>query len=80
MKIIRSLAQAVEASLKARESKEHKAKFTIEVDGEKWRCHTVAIASKDILCYCDKGTATYLVDSMNSIDYFGVLHDWEKCE
>lgn len=80
--MIRSLAQAVEVSLKARDSVELGAKFDIQVEGAKWSVYTVAIAERDILCYCDKGTATFVVDTYGvgtiNARHTVELYDWEK--
>lgn len=36
--------------------------LNLEVNGETWRAYEVNIAHQDLLFFCDKGTANYLVD------------------
>lgn len=60
---ITTLSDAAKYAVKVRTLLEIDASFDITVDDETWHCYTVAISHRDILCYCDKGCATYLVDS-----------------
>lgn len=61
--IVTKLKQAVDLSLDGKTEGEIDADFIIDVDGMTWNVYTVSISHRDILCYCDKGTATFLVDS-----------------
>ena len=72
-----SLNQAIEASFKNKLGYEADAEFSIEVEGEAWRVYTVSIDVRDILCFCDKGTATFLVDSYGDRNV-AELFDWER--
>ncbi len=74
--IIKYFDQAILKSLKAKSSKEYSADFKVYVDGHYWNCYTVNISERDILCFCDEGTATFLVDTYgdrNTVE----LYDWE---
>lgn len=44
-------------------------------DSIEMQAYTVSLANRDLLFYTDKGTATYLVDSINS-RHIAVLYDW----
>lgn len=79
-KKIKSLAQAVELSLKASETQSIDADFSIEVEGNQWTVYEVSISHQDILCFCEQGTATFLVDTYGNDKSFATLHDWEKEE
>ena len=72
-----SLESATELSLKGKYLGEADALFNIKIEGETWACYTVHVGHRQFTCYCDKGTATYLVDT-----YYDkascVLHDWER--
>lgn len=74
---INKLLDAVELSLDGKTSGEIDAKFNIEVERETWNCYAVSISHRDVLCYCDKGTATFLVDSYGDLNTHE-LFDWEK--
>ena len=77
-KIIKSLEQAVKLSLKARDTKDYDAKFDVKIGNNTWSVYEVYIASRDILCLCDQGTATFLVDTYGNDKSFAVLHDWNR--
>ena len=49
--------------------------FSIEHEGTSYHCYHASIAHRDILLYTDKGTVTYLVDSING-NHTAVLYDW----
>jgi hypothetical protein len=75
--MIKSLDQAVKKSLKAKNSKEYNSEFTIQVEGMAWNCYAVSISYRDVLCYCDKGTATFLVDTYGN-KHTVELFDWNE--
>ena len=50
--------------------------FLIEVAGEKWRAHDASVAYRDVLLFCDKGVATFLVDRYDDKNTYE-LFDWE---
>ena len=79
MKKIKRLLDAINLSVDGKTSGEINADFKIGVDGETWKCYTVAISYRDVLCYCDKGTATYVVDSYGDLNTHE-LFDWAKDE
>ena len=51
--------------------------LTLQVDDEKFHAYEVSIANCDLLFYCDKGTANYVVDTYGN-QTFCELYDWEK--
>lgn len=79
MKRINSLSQAVELSLDGKTEGEIDARFKIEVEGDAWSVYTVHISHRDILCYCNEGIATFLVDSYAGRNWVE-LFDWEQDE
>lgn len=79
MNPITSLAQAVDLSLDGNTFGEIDAQFEVEVEGKAWSCYTVSISHRDILCYCEEGTATFLVDSYGGQNR-AELFDWEQDE
>jgi len=74
-KRITSLKQAIDISVGTNGFGERNAQFDIEVENETWTCYAVAISHRDILCYCDQGTATLLVDSYGE-RHLAELFDW----
>ena len=74
-----TLDQAIQASIEDETVGEQDASFTINVEGETWKCYTVGISYRDLLCYCDKGIATLLVDSIGDKHTFELFH-WERDE
>ncbi len=76
MKTIISLKQAIDLSLDGKTSGEIDAKFNIEVENKMWSVYTVSISHRDILCYCDEGAATLLIDSYGDRNT-AELFDWE---
>lgn len=77
MKTVKSLNQAIDMSIEANQSKEYSASFKIIVGNEVWTVESVGIANRDILAYCDKGYATFLVDSYGD-RHLACLFDWER--
>lgn len=77
MKRIKSLKQAVDMSIDGAILGEIDADFKIDVQSETWSCYTVSICYRDIFAYCDKGTATLLVDSYGD-KHVAELFNWEK--
>ena len=75
--IIMSLQEAIALSLDAMCADEHEASFKINVNDSVWTAYAVSISYRDILLYCDKGTATYLVDSYGD-RHVAELFDWSK--
>lgn len=49
----------------------------LDVDGERWLAHEVSIVSQELLFFCDKGTAVYMVDNYGGRPVVE-LFDWEK--
>ena len=77
--MITSLKDCVNRAVRADSPKEYRARFTIRVENSLWKVHAVSIANRDILAFCDKGCATFLVDSYSD-RYMCELFDWEKGE
>lgn len=76
MKIL-SLKQAVDLSIDGKTTGEKNARFEIEVEGKTWSVYTVSISHRDILCYCNQGCATFLVDSYGDRNV-AELFDWSE--
>lgn len=52
--------------------------ISLQVDGEKWNAYEVSISHCDLLFYCDKGTANYIVDTIHG-QVLGIeLFNWER--
>jgi hypothetical protein len=67
----------ISASLEKREQRILKIHLEIEVQGDIWRVYEAVVSYRDILFFCDKGSATYLVDTYgarNTVELF----DWER--
>jgi hypothetical protein len=77
--MIDSLKNAAELSLTENSSRERDAQFTIDVDDEIWTCYTVNITNREVLCYCNEGTASFVIDTYGYKTTFE-LFDWEKAE
>lgn len=77
--MIKNLSEAVELSLKVKNQIEKSCDFSILVQDETWKVYDLSIVSREILCFCDKGTATFLVDSYGQRSVVE-LYDWEKDE
>lgn len=73
---MRTLSQLVELSLKTTKQKTFSVNFNIKIKDELWKVHEASVAHRDILLYCDKGTATFLVDSYGD-NHIATLFDWE---
>jgi hypothetical protein len=74
-KQITKLKEAVEISVGKTGFGERMAQFDIDVEGKTWNCYAVSISHRDILCYCDQGIATFLVDSYGE-RHVPELFDW----
>lgn len=77
LKPIDSLALARDLSVDDGLRGELDARFTIEVEGEKWHCYTVAVGDREFTCCCDKGTANFQVDTYGT-RHTCELFDWER--
>lgn len=77
MSKLKSLKQAIDLSLKGGQVGEVDCNFKIGVEGETWTVYTVSIAYRDIFCYADKGTATFLIDSYGD-RHMAELFDWNR--
>lgn len=75
--MIKNLSDAVELSLKVKRQVQKSCDFSILVQNETWKVYDLSIVSREILCFCDKGTATFLVDSYGQRTVVE-LFDWEK--
>ena len=77
IKQINALKQAVELSISGKNCRELNAKFKIQVKNKNWNCYAVSIAHRDVLCFCDQGAATFLVDSYSDRNV-AELFDWDE--
>jgi hypothetical protein len=53
----------IQLSLENKDHGEIDVNLAIEVLGDTWTAYTAHVNSRDILLYCDKGVANFLVDS-----------------
>lgn len=67
----------VEKAVKANKSTEVSCNLKLSVDGETWVAYSVSIANRDLLFFCEQGTATYLIDSYGD-RHTAELFDWNK--
>ena len=74
--MIKTLNQAIAASLNDSTLGYKEASLTIDVCHELWTCYAIEVSYRDLLLYCDKGTATMLVDTYGS-RHTAELFDWE---
>lgn len=80
---INSLNEAIDLSLIKKptgQRGEIGANFTINIENDIWQVYCAYISYRDILLLCDKGTATFLVDSYgdnNFIELFNWEYDYE---
>lgn len=75
---VNSLNQAIFYSVHSDcDGSEIDADFEISVNGETWKCYTVAISHRDILCYCNEGTASFAVDTYHGSRDIAELVDWD---
>lgn len=51
--------------------------LTLEVDGEEFHAYEVSVSNRDLLFFCDKGTANYLVDTYGEKIVIE-LFNWER--
>ena len=75
--MITSLTEAKLASLKDSPLGEMDASFEVHVNGEYWHCYTVHISHREVLCYCNEGHASFVVDSYGDNRHTIELIDWE---
>lgn len=62
-----------------RGNKEVDCNIEIMVDSELWHCYSASVCIRDLLLYCEEGTATYVIDWYGD-DPRVELYDWEKDE
>ncbi len=77
MKTVNSFSEAITLALKKKNVGSLNANFSISVEEETWDVYEVAISHRDILCFSDKGTATFLVDTYGTRSV-AELFDWER--
>lgn len=76
MKNSMNFNQLVEKSINTKKTTQHNCTLEIEVNGDIWKTYSASVSNRDILFFCDKGTATYLVDSYGTA-WVAELFDWE---
>lgn len=74
---MKTFNELIDLSIKGKKSKGYEVNFSITVNGETWRAYEASVCNRDILLYCDQGTATYLVDSYGDKNV-AELFDWNK--
>ena len=67
----------IDTSVNSSEQREFDVNLSITVEGETWKAYTAYVSHRDILLSCDKGTATYVVDSYGD-RHTAELFDWNK--
>jgi hypothetical protein len=67
----------IDLAVKANDQAYVPCDFPIQVNGETWVAHEASICHRDILLSCDKGTATFLVDSYGD-RHVCEIFDWES--
>jgi len=70
-----SLNDLITLSLDLFPTSEVDCSLTLDIDGTEHQAYTCAVSYRDLLFYTDKGTVTYLVDSIKDT-HTAVLHDW----
>lgn len=53
----------IDTAVNSSEQREFDVNLSITVEGETWKAYTAYVSHRDILLLCDKGTATFVVDS-----------------
>jgi hypothetical protein len=70
--------QCIEKCLYATQSREYDCKIDVFIDERtQWKAYSASISKQDILLYCDKGTATFLIDIYGDSPV-ATLYDWTK--
>lgn len=77
MRPIKTLKQAIDLSVLNSDQGEIDADLKIKVNGETWDCYTVHVNQREFLCYCNQGTASFVVDSYGDRNTCELL-DWEN--
>lgn len=67
----------IEHAVSGKKQKSFNVSLDIQVSGETWHAYGAEVSDRDILLFCDKGTATYLVDSYGD-KHTTELFDWSK--
>lgn len=71
----KSLQEVAEFSVNYKgESKEFDCNINLIVDDVKYKAHSVSIAHRDLLFYCDKGCFNYVVDSYGDRHVVELFH------
>lgn len=78
MKKVNTLKEAIDLSLKPKNAGHICANFSIIVENDTWDIYEVSVSNREILCFSDKGTATFLVDTYGQRSV-AELFDWERC-
>lgn len=77
--MIKSLQDCIKECLKGGFNRELPCNLKIEVDATVWTAYTVAMGYREFTFFCDKGTATYFVDSYGD-RHTCELIDWEYAQ
>lgn len=67
----------IDTAVNSSEQREFDVNLNITVEGETWKAYAAYVSHRDILLFCDKGTATYAVDSYGD-RHTAMLFDWNK--
>ena len=67
----------IDTAVNSSEQREFNVTLEVKIEGETWKAYTAYVSHRDILLFCDKGTATYLVDSYGD-RHIAELFDWNR--
>ena len=77
--IDRAWNKLIETAVKTKTQRTFNVTLLLRVNGETWKSYNADVSHRDILFYCDKGTCTYLVDSIGD-KHTVELFDWNENE
>lgn len=66
----------IDTAVNSSEQREFDVNIELKVEGKTWRAYTAYVTHREVLFLCDKGTATYVVDSYGD-RHTAELFDWE---
>lgn len=75
--IQRAWSQLINHAVNGKKQRSFNVSLDLSVNGETWKAYGAEVSHRDILFYCDKGTATFLVDSYGD-RHVTELFDWEE--
>ena len=69
--------KVLEHAVSGLEPKSFNVKMKIKVGDKIWNAYECSVAHRDILCFCEEGTCTFLVDSYGNRTV-AELFDWDE--